>query len=81
MRYMEIIAGSKGRVIIPANLRKKFKIKEGTRFQVEVDKECHQIILKPITREYIHSLKGKFKGKGMMKNLIEEKKVNENYES
>jgi hypothetical protein len=28
----------------------------------------------PITREYIHSLRGKFKGKGLLKALTAEKK-------
>jgi hypothetical protein len=33
-----------------------------------------QIILTPITREYIHSLRGRYKGKGLMKALLIEKK-------
>jgi len=70
---METIATSKGQVVIPAKLRKKFDIKEGTRFQIEVDEKGHRIILKPITREYIHSLRGKLKGTGLMKSLKEEK--------
>lgn len=70
---MQTITTSKGQVVIPAKLRKKFDIKEGTRFQIEVDENGHSIILKPITREYIHSLRGKFKGKGLMKSLKEEK--------
>ncbi len=71
---METIATSKGQVVIPAKLRKKFDIKEGTRFQIEVDEKGRRIILKPITREYIHNLRGKFKGKRLMKSLKEEKK-------
>lgn len=71
---METTATSKGQVVIPSKLRKRFEIKEGTRFHVEVDEKGHRIILKPITREYIHSLRGKFRGKGLMKALREEKK-------
>lgn len=70
---METTLAQNGRIIIPAKLRKKFDIKKGTRFQIEVDENGHRIILKPITREYIHSLRGKFKGKGLMKSLKEEK--------
>ncbi len=70
---METITTSKGQIVIPAKLRKKFDIKEGTRFQIEIDENGHRIILKPITREYIHSLRGKLKGKGLMKSLKEEK--------
>ena len=71
---METIATSKGQVLIPSKVRKDFEIKEGTRIQIEVDKEGHRIILKPITREYIHSLRGKFKGKGLVKALMAEKR-------
>lgn len=71
---MKTTATSKGQVVIPSKLRKRFEIKEGTRFQIEVDEKEHRIILKPITREYIHSLRGKFRGKGLMKALKEEKK-------
>ena len=31
------------------------------------------IVLTPITRKYIHSLHGKYKGKGLLKALMEEK--------
>lgn len=64
----------KGQVVIPASVRRKLAIKEGTRIQVEVNEETRQIILTPITREYIHSLRGKYKGKGLIKALMEEKK-------
>jgi len=33
-----------------------------------------EIILTPITREYVHSLRGKLKGKGLLKALMAEKK-------
>ena len=71
---METVATTKGQVVIPAPIRKKFEIKEGTRFHVEVNEKEHSIILKPITRDYINSLRGKFKGKGLMKELMAQKK-------
>jgi AbrB family looped-hinge helix DNA binding protein len=71
---MDTVATSKGQIVIPFRVRKDFEIKEGTRIQIEVDKEGHRIILKPITREYIHSLRGKFKGKGLVRALMAEKK-------
>ena len=71
---METTATSKGQVVIPSKIRKQFEIKEGTRFQIEVDEKDHRIILKPITSEYIHRIRGKFKGKGLMKAFMEEKK-------
>ncbi|PYS68089.1 MAG: AbrB family transcriptional regulator [Acidobacteria bacterium] len=71
---METTATSKGQIVIPSSLRKKLGIKEGTRIQIELDEDSGEIILKPITREHVHSLRGKFKGKGLMKALMAEKK-------
>lgn len=71
---METIATSKGQIVIPSSIRRKFGIKEGTRIQIEVNEKANQIILKPITREYVHSLRGKFRGKGLLKALMAEKK-------
>ena len=70
---MVTTATTKGQIVIPSSVRKRFEIKEGTRIQIEVDEKAHRIILRPITREYIQSLRGKFKGKGLMKELLEEK--------
>ena len=70
---METILTSKGQVVIPAKIRRRLGVKEGTYLQVDVDEEAKKIILTPITREYIHSLRGKYKGKGLMKALMAEK--------
>ena len=74
MEPMETYATVKGQVVIPASVRRKLAIKQGTRIQVEVNEDTRQIILTPITREYIHSLRGKYRGKGLLKALMEEKK-------
>jgi AbrB family looped-hinge helix DNA binding protein len=71
---METVATSKGQVVIPSKIRKQLGIKDGTYLQIEVDAETKQIILTPVTREYIRSLRGKYKGKGLMKSLMAEKK-------
>ena len=71
---METTATSKGQIVIPASIRRKFDIKDGTRIQIEVDEQAHEIILKPITREYIRSKRGIFKGSGLMKELMAEKR-------
>jgi AbrB family looped-hinge helix DNA binding protein len=71
---VETTATSKGQIVIPSSIRRKFGIKEGTRIEIEVDESAKEIILKPITREYVHSLRGKFKGKGLLKALMTEKK-------
>ena len=69
---MQSTATIKGQIVIPAELRKKYGIKAGTKIQI-ID-ENERIVLQPITREYIHSLRGKFRGKGLLKALAAEKK-------
>lgn len=63
----------KGQIVIPAKVRRLLGMKEGTRIQVDVDEQTHRIILTPITREYIQSVRGKYKGKGLLKALAAEK--------
>ena len=60
---------TKGQVVIPSSVRRKLGIKTGTRIQVEIDEANSQIILTPITREYVHSLRGKFRGAGLLEEL------------
>jgi len=71
---METIATSKGQVVIPSKIRKQLGIKDGTYLQIDVNTATKQIILTPVTREYVQSLRGKYKGKGLMKALMAEKK-------
>ena len=72
---METYATSKGQIVIPSSVRRKLGIENGTRIQVEVD-EVHQIvILKPITRQYVRSLHGKYRGKGLLKAYLAEKQA------
>ena len=54
---METTATSKGQIVIPSSVRRKFGIKEGTRIQINVSEDEKEIILTPITREYVHSLR------------------------
>lgn len=71
---MEIRTTTKGRIVIPALIRRKFDIKKGTRISIEVDEKERNIILKPITRKYIKSLRGKFQGRGLLETFMAEKK-------
>jgi len=70
---METIVTSKGQVVIPSKIRRRLGVKEGTYLQIDVDEQTKKIILTPITREYVNSLRGKYKGKGLMKALMAEK--------
>ncbi len=70
---MDTIVTSKGQVVIPSTIRRKLGIKEGTYLHIDIDEQTKKIILTPITREYVHSLRGKYRGKGLMKALMAEK--------
>jgi AbrB family looped-hinge helix DNA binding protein len=63
--------GTKGQVVIPRRLRKEFEIEEGTRATVVATPDG--ILLKPITRNYIKSLRGKYKHLPLMETLKEMK--------
>lgn len=63
----------KGQVVIPSKIRRQLGVTEGTRIQVEVEASGQKIILTPITREYVQGLRGKYKGKGLLKALAAEK--------
>ena len=66
-------ATSKGQIKIPSSVRRKFGIKEGTRIHIEINESAKEIILTPITRKYLHSLRGKYRGKGLLEELKAEK--------
>ncbi len=62
---------TKGQVVIPRWLRREFEIEEGTRAHVIATPQG--ILIKPVTRAYIKSLRGSLKGRGVMKSLMEER--------
>jgi AbrB family looped-hinge helix DNA binding protein len=62
----------KGQVVIPRWLRKEFEIEEGTRAYVQSTSQG--ILIKPVTRTYIKSLRGSLKGRGVLKALMEDRK-------
>ncbi|MGA2822637.1 MAG: AbrB/MazE/SpoVT family DNA-binding domain-containing protein [Bacteroidales bacterium] len=72
---METYATSKGQIVIPASLRRKYGIKKGTKIIILDNGES--IVLKPITEQYLQKLQGSLKGKGGMKVLLEERRKDE----
>ena len=59
---------TKGQLVIPARLRKKYSIRKGT--QVVFVEEENRLILQPITKEFINSLRGSLKGKPSILGLL-----------
>jgi AbrB family looped-hinge helix DNA binding protein len=70
---METHATVKGQIVIPAEVRRRLSIKKGTRLNVDVNEQTRQIILTPITREFVQKICGKYKGRGLLEALVEEK--------
>jgi len=60
---------SKGQVVIPAALRKKFGLTPQT--QLAISEEEGKIVLQPITYETLEKLRGKYKGLGVSRALLE----------
>lgn len=60
---------AEGVISIPLEIRRKFGMKRRTRVNVDVDERGFRIILSPVTRKYVQSLCGQYKGKGLLKSL------------
>ena len=54
---------AKGQIVIPVDIRRKFHIDEGTR--VAFLQEGNRLILQPVTKEFIKSVKGILAGSGL----------------
>ena len=64
----------KGQVIIPAELRKKFNIKQGTRVAI-MEGEGHVILIKPLPDDPIEASRGMLKGKtSLTKALLDDRR-------
>jgi len=61
---------------VPAALRKKHGIKEGTR--IVISDNGDSIVLKSITEHYLKKLQGSLKGRGLMKSLMADRKWERN---
>jgi len=61
---------SKGQLVVPSSIRRRFGIKPGTR--INFVEEGDRIIFQPVTREYISSFCGIFKQKPGEKSVLEE---------
>ncbi len=66
---METYATVKGQIVIPATLRRKYGIKNGTK--IIITDNGDSISLKPVTEQYLRNLQGSLKGKGVLKALMD----------
>ena len=64
---------TKGQLVIPSKLRRKYAIREGT--QVAFLEEENRLVLQPLTPEFIRGLRGSLKGEpSALKQLLEDRK-------
>jgi AbrB family looped-hinge helix DNA binding protein len=64
---------TKGQLVIPSKLRRKYSIKEGT--QVAFLEQENRLVLQPLTPEFIRSLRGCLgKDSSALKSLLEDRK-------
>jgi AbrB family looped-hinge helix DNA binding protein len=76
---MEAYITTKGQIVIPVELRRKYGITTKTKIMI-MDKG-DEIVLRPITDHYLRKLQGSLKGSGALEFLLEERrkdKVTEN---
>lgn len=66
---------TKGQLVIPSKLRRKYAIREGT--QVAFLEEGNRLVLQPLTPEFIRSLRGSLKGNPSALNLLLEDRKRE----
>jgi len=69
------VVTAKGQIVIPSRLRQRFGIKKGT--QVFVYEKEGEIVVKPITDEYIESMAGMTGTKGKLLKALKEEKTKE----
>lgn len=63
---------TKGRIVIPAKIRQEFQIELGTKASVTLTSEG--ILLRPITRPYLKSIRGSLRGRRVMKAMMADRK-------
>jgi len=76
---METYATIKGQIVIPASLRRKYGIKNGTKIIITDIGDA--IILKPVTEQYLRTLQGSLKNKGGLQVLLEERRKDKEKEN
>jgi AbrB family looped-hinge helix DNA binding protein len=69
---MDTYATIKGQIVIPATLRRKYGIKNGTK--IIVTDNGDSITLKPVTDQYLKNLQGSLKGRGGLTVLEDERR-------
>jgi len=71
---MKTRVNAKGQIVIPAALRQKYGITEGTKI-ILIDNGDSIVLKKTVTEQYLRKLQGSLKGRGGLKVLIDERQM------
>jgi AbrB family looped-hinge helix DNA binding protein len=66
---------TKGQLVIPSKLRRKYAIREGT--QVAFVEEENRLVLQPLTPEFIRTLRGSLKGEPSAAKILQDERKRE----
>jgi AbrB family looped-hinge helix DNA binding protein len=75
MKVEVSVVTTKGQLVIPARLRRRFGIKKGT--TVSFLEDDGHIIVQPVTREFIRGLRGSLKGEPSALEVLREERQRE----
>lgn len=77
---MKVTVSAKGQIVIPAKLRHKYNIQQGTK--LEASEKQGKIELEPLPSFPIIALRGKYKGKtSLTQTLLEERRLDREREN
>jgi AbrB family looped-hinge helix DNA binding protein len=79
MRSTTAVISSKGQIVIPANLRKRYRLKEGTTVVFQEDRG--RLVLEPSNYEAIYALQGSLQEYPLEASLEEERRAERKRES
>jgi AbrB family looped-hinge helix DNA binding protein len=68
MKSETSVVTTKGQLVIPARLRRRFGIKKGT--TISFLEEGGRIVVQPVTRQFIRGLRGSLKGEPSALDLL-----------
>ena len=70
---MIVRMAARGLLTIPSVIRRKLGLAERTLVRVDMDERNSRIVLTPITSDHVYALRGKYKGRGLLKALATER--------
>jgi len=76
---MSAVISSKGQIVIPARLRKRYQLKEGTTILFQEDRG--RLVLKPTNYSAIYALQGSLRESPLEADLEEERRAARQRES